>query len=101
MGSLHTYEKDHQLDKEMMSLVRGFGGRRAFEKGKRKGVQGAPDLSQIKKVGADQASAECFCYKKQGHWKRNYPLYQVPLDMNRPRKEKQQNAGQGIYMIDP
>ena len=34
--------------------MEGFGGRRAFEKGKEKGVQSAPGLSQAKKVGADR-----------------------------------------------
>ena len=64
MGLLQTYEKDHQLDKGMVSLVGGLGGHRAFEKGKGKGVQGAPGLSQAEKVRAGQDSAECFYYKK-------------------------------------
>ena len=80
MGLLQTYEKGHQLNKGVINLVEGSGDRhRPFEKEnkkiERKRVQGAPILSQAMKVGADRASAECFCCKKQGHLKRNYPLY--------------------------
>ena len=77
----------------VVNLVGGSGDRRCpFGKGKKKKegkrVQGAPGLSQAKKVRADQASAECFYCKKQRHWKKNCPLYQVSLDVNRPRKGK-------------
>ena len=72
----------------------GFEDRRhPFGKGKKKKeekrVQEAPGLSQAEKVKANQASVEYFYCKKRGHWKRNYPLDQVPLDLNRPRKGKQ------------
>ena len=58
MGLLQTYEKDHQLNKGVVNLVGGFGGCRPFKKGrkkknKEKKVQGAPGLSQAKKVKAD------------------------------------------------
>ena len=74
-----------------MNLVGGFGDRcRPFEKEKKKKegktVQGAPGLSQTEKVRADQASAEYFYCKKQGHWKRNCPLSHASLDANRPTK---------------
>ena len=50
----------------------GSGDRRhPFRKGNKKKegkrMQGAPSPSQAKKVRADQASAECFYCKKQGH----------------------------------
>ena len=69
IGLLQTYEKDHQLNKGVMNLVGGYGDRRRpFGKGKKnsegKRVQGAPGLSQAKKVRAGQASAECFYCKK-------------------------------------
>ena len=69
MGLLQTYERDHQLSKGMVNLVGGLEDhRRPFEKEKKKKegkrVQGAPSLSQAKKVGADQASAKGFYYKK-------------------------------------
>ena len=84
----------------------GYGDcRHPFRKGNKKKegkrMQGAPSPSQAKNVRADQASAECFYCKKQGHWKRNCPLSHASLDANRPRKRNQQSAGQGIYMIKP
>ena len=71
------------------------------KKNKGRKVQGASGLSQTRKVKADQASAECFYSKKQGYWKRNCPLYQASLDLNKPRKGRQQDVAQGIYMIKP
>ena len=90
-----------------MNLVGGFGDhRRPFRKGKKKKikkkrVQGAPGSSQTKKVKADQTDVECFYCRKRRHWKRNCPLYQASLDLNRPRKAKQHGSAQGIYMINP
>ena len=63
-------------------------------------MQGAPSLSQTKKVKADQTDAECFYCRKRGHWKRNCSLYQTSLDPNRSRKTKHHGATQGIYMIN-
>ena len=54
-----------------MDLVKGSGDRRPFEKGRKKDkgkkMQSAPNLSQAKKVKADQASVESLYYKKRGH----------------------------------
>ena len=50
---------------------------------------------QTKKCKPDLSQAECFFCKKQGHWKRNCPLYIASLDPNRPKKK------QGNYMIIP
>ena len=50
---------------------------------------------QTKKCKPDQSQVECFFCKKQGHWKRNCPLYIASLDPNRPKKK------QGTYMITP
>ena len=92
IGLLQTYKKGHQLNKGMVNLVGGFGDhRRPFEKenknGEGKRVQDALGPSQTKIVRADQASAECFYCKKQGHWKRNCPLSHASLEVNKPRKE--------------
>ena len=71
MGLLQTYEKDHQLNKGVVNLVRGSRGRRPFRKGKKKSkgkkVQYAPSPSQTKKVKANQTDAEYFYYKKRRH----------------------------------
>ena len=72
MGLLQTYERDHQLSKGVVNLVRGSGDhRRPFGKGNKKKeekrVQGAPGPSQAEKVRAGQASTECFYCKKQRH----------------------------------
>ena len=70
MGLLRTYEKDHQLNKEVVNLVEGSGDRcHPFRKKKKKKsmgrrVQDAPGPSQTKKVKADQTDVECFYYKK-------------------------------------
>ena len=77
-----------------------------FKKGKnkkkRKKVQ-SKGSRQTKKNKTDMSKAECFYYKKQGHWKRNCPLYIATLDPNRPNKKKKQQAiaAPGIYMINP
>ena len=59
------------------------------KKSKEKKVQSAPGPSQAKIVGADQASAECFYYKKQGYWKRNCSFCQASLDASKPKKRNQ------------
>ena len=79
-------------------------GRRPFKKGKKKNKKkknkkvqlhaGTSAQGQTKKCKPDQSQAECFC-KKQGHWKKNCPLYIASLDPNRPKKK------QGTYMIIP
>ena len=56
----------------VVNLVGGSGDRCCpFRKGNKNGegkrVQGAPGLSQTEIVRVDQASAECFYCKKQGH----------------------------------
>ena len=56
---------------------------------------GTSAQGQTKKRKLDQSQAECFFCKKQGHWKRNCPLYIGSLDPNRPKKK------QGNYMITP
>ena len=91
-----------------MNVVEAGGARRRpFKKGKKKKkVQGAPTPSgQTKGKGKGktvESKAECFFCKKQGHWKRNCPLYIASLDPNRPKKKKQQVvAAPGIYMINP
>ena len=55
--------------------------------------------AQTNKTKSDQSLIECFFYKKQGHWRRNYPQYIATLDPNRLRKK--QAVAQGIYMITP
>ena len=80
-------------------------GRRLFKKEKKnkknkKKMQSAraSKPSQIKKFKSDQSQTECFYYRKQRHWKKNYPQYIASLDSNRLRK-KQAIAGQDNYMI--
>ena len=87
-----------------MNVVGGSSsGRRPFKKGKKKNknkknkkVQlhaGTSAQGQTKKCKPDQSQAEHFFCKKQGHWKKNCPLYIAFLDPNRPKKM------QGNYMI--
>ena len=107
LGLLQAYEKDHQLAKGLVNVVGGSvaGRRRHSCKGKKKGkkkVAGATSgqtSSGKKKHGGSQG--ECFYCKKQGHWKRNCPLYIASLDPNRPKKKGKQQvvAAAGIYMI--
>ena len=101
LGLLQNFEKDHQLHKESVNVVGGSSsGRRPFKKGKKKNKKVQPHAGmsaqgQTKKCKPDQSQAECFFCKKQGHWKRNCPLYIASLDPNRPKKK------QGTYMITP
>ncbi|XP_038987057.1 uncharacterized protein LOC120112262 [Phoenix dactylifera] len=93
LGLLQTFEKDHQLQKESMHVVGGSSeGRRPFKKGKKKKNKNnkakTSKQSQTKKK-ADQSQAKYFYYKKQEHWKRNYPQYIASLDPNRPSKRKE------------
>ena len=93
LGLLQTYEKDHQLEKKVVNVVGGSEtGRRPFKKGKNKKknkkVQSTGSGQAKKKNKIDMSKAECFHCKKQGHWKRNCPLYVATLDPNRPNKKK-------------
>ncbi len=107
LGLLQTFEKDHQLLKGSVNLVRGSSkGRGPFKKGKKKNKNQKKKVhraeqSQTKNKKADQSKAECFHCKKQGHWKRNCPQYIASLDPNRPKKKMQSVADQGTYMITP
>ena len=103
LGLLQNFEKDHQLHKESVNLVGGSSSdSRPFKKGKKnkkkkvKKVQvqaGTSVQGQTRKIKLYKSQAECFFCKKQGHWKRNYPLYIASMDPNKPKKK------QGNYMI--
>ena len=72
LGLLQTFEKDHQLHKETVNLVResSLGSRHPFKKGKKKKnkkVSGARSQSQKPKLKADQSQIECFFCKKQDY----------------------------------
>ena len=109
LGLLQTFEKDHQLAKGLVNLVGGsVAGHHRSKKGKGKkkkkkvvGVTSGQTSGKRNKPGVSQG--ECFFCKKQGHWKRNCPLYIASLDPNRPKKKKKQQvvAATGIYMINP
>ena len=73
-------------------------GRRPFKKGKKKNKKkknkkvqlhaGTSAQGQTKKCKPDQSQVEYFFCKKQGHWRRNCPLYIASLDPNRPKRSK-------------
>ena len=74
LGLLQNFEKDHQLHKESMNVVRGSSSaRQPFKKGKKnknKKVQphaGMFAQGQTKKCKLVQSQAECFFCKKQGY----------------------------------
>ena len=95
---LQTYEKDHQLNKGIVNIVgRTSTGQSSFKKGKKKVQKKAgtrvPKSHQSNKVKIDNSKAECFFCKKLGHWKQNYLAYIETLDLNRPKKKKQQMVG--------
>ena len=98
------------MAKGLVNLVGGSEvGHRRSKKGKgkkkrKKKVVGATSGQTICKRNKSGVShGECFFCKKQGHWKRNCPLYIASLDPNRPKKKKKQQvvAATGIYMINP
>ena len=105
LGLLQTFEKDHQLQKELVNLVEGSSvGCQSFKRGKKKVQKSrAVDLKQSKISKVDKSHAECFFCKKLYHWKRNYPAYIATLDPNRPKNKRKKQAitSQGTYMITP
>ena len=104
LGLLQTFEKDQQLQKESVNLVRGLSTeRQSSRREKKKKVQKSHtvDLKQRKISKVDKSQAEYFFCKKLGYWKRNYPTYIATLAPNRPKnkRKKQTVALQGTYMI--
>ena len=99
LGLLQNFEKDHQLHKESVNVVGGSSSdRRPFKKGKKKNKKKKNKKVQLhartsaqgqtKKRKPDLSQTKCFFCKKQGHWKRNYPLYIASLDPNRLKKKQ-------------
>ena len=85
LGLLQTFEKDQQLQKESVNLVRGLSTeRQSSRREKKKKVQKSHtvDLKQRKISKVDKSQAECFFCKKLCHWKRNNPAYIATLDPN-------------------
>ena len=71
--------------------VSSSSGCRLFKKGKKKKKNKVPSAGghiMKSKSKPDQSQVECFYYRKQGHWKRNYPQYIAFLDPNRLKKKK-------------
>ena len=69
-GLLQTFEKDHQLQKELVNLVRGpSAGHRSSRRGKKKNMQKshAADPKQSKSSKIDKSQVECFFCKKLSH----------------------------------
>ena len=85
-------KKIFQILKESFGTFKNASspGHQSFEKGMKKKVQVSyawilePEL--IKKSKVNSSLAECFFYKKLGHWKRNYAPYLASFNPNRLRK---------------
>ena len=90
LGLLQTFEKDYQLQKELVNLVEGlFTRRRSSKREKKKKVQKShsADPKQSKMSKVDKSQEKYFFYK-MGHWKRNYLSYIATLDPNRPKNKR-------------